>query len=197
MNKEFSNPEILKRELEKGNQRALTFLIDTYHQPLCVYIYSLSNDYEGAQDIVQNVFIKVWTDRQKLGRVKSLKNFLYKSVYNGFIDQWRKDKRMLAIESKHLENLNEIIEDSNEDLLKIKIAMVRHEIDNLPEKCKETFLLSKQEGLTNIEIANFMNVSIRTVESQINKAYRLLKQRLSSADVVLKIFAVLSTLIYS
>ncbi|ETN95257.1 RNA polymerase sigma factor [Zhouia amylolytica] len=197
MNKEFSNPEILKRELEKGNQRALTFLIDTYHQPLCVYIYSLSNDYEGAQDIVQNVFIKVWTDRQKLGRVKSLKNFLYKSVYNGFIDQWRKDKRMLAIESKHLENLNEIIEDSNEDLLKIKIDMVRHEIDNLPEKCKETFLLSKQEGLTNIEIANFMNVSIRTVESQINKAYRLLKQRLSSADVVLKIFAVLSTLIYS
>ena len=48
----------------------------------------------------------------------------------------------------------------------------------LPPKCKETFLLSKQEGLTNIEIANFMNVSIRTVESHMNKAFRILREKL-------------------
>ncbi|GAA3584601.1 RNA polymerase sigma factor [Snuella lapsa] len=195
MNLDFSDQKILTRELEKGNHLALVYLMDTYHKPLCAYIYSLSSDYEGAQDIVQNVFIKVWMDRHKLHAVKSIRNFLYKSVYNGFIDQWRKDKRMLAIEAKHLENLNTIIEDNSDELLEKQIALINIEIENLPQKCKETFLLSKREGLTNIEIADFMNVSIRTVESQMNKAFRILRKKLASNTNIIKLLIYMGSII--
>lgn len=175
---DLSNTKTLIKELEKGNHEGLVFLMNTYHHDLCLYAYSLSNDYDGAKDIVQNVFIKVWEDRRKLKHVRSIKSFLYKSVYNGFIDQWRKDKRMLAIEQKHFEVLEDIVKNENADILKKQMALVKQEIQKLPPKCKETFLLSKQEGLTNIEIANFMNVSIRTVEAQMNKAFRILRKKL-------------------
>jgi RNA polymerase sigma-70 factor (ECF subfamily) len=174
------NNKILKDELEKGNHQALIFLMDTYHHSLCSYVYSLSNDYEGAQDIVQNVFLKLWEKRNKTQSIKSVKRFLYKSVYNEFIDQWRKDRKMLAIEEKHLEALDQIVENENGDLLNKQIELVKLEIQKLPSRCKETFLLSKQDGLTNIEIANFMNVSTRTVETQMNKAYRILREKLST-----------------
>lgn len=175
---DFSNNQILKDELEKGNHQALVFLMDTYHHSLCLYVYSLSNNYESAKDIVQNVFIKLWESRRRVQSIKSIKSFLYSSVYNRFIDQWRKDKRMLSIEEKHLEELNQIIVDENEDLLKKQINLVKLEIQKLPPRCKETFLLSKQDGLTNIEIANFMNVSNRTVEVQMNKAFSILREKL-------------------
>ena len=175
---DFSNDRILKDELEKGNHKALVFLMDTYYQLLCLYVHSLSNDYELSQDIVQNVFIKIWEERHKTRQIKSIKNYLYKCVYNRFSNEWRKDKRMLTIEEKHLEILDEIIEKDNENVIQKQIELVRLEIQRLPPKCKETFLLSKQEGLTNIEIANFMNVSTRTVEAQIYKAFRILREKL-------------------
>ncbi|MEX0315734.1 MAG: RNA polymerase sigma factor [Allomuricauda sp.] len=175
---DFSSDWILKDEFQKGNHKALVFLMDTYHQALCIYVHSLSNDYELAQDIVQNVFMKLWEDRYRIHSIKSIKSFLHKSVYNGFVNHWRKDKRMLVIEEKHLEALNQIVDNEHQDLLQRQIKLVKLEIQKLPPKCKETFLLSKQEGLTNMEIANFMNVSIRTVESQMNKAFRILREKL-------------------
>ncbi len=189
MKTDFSNNTILKDELEKGNHQALVFLMNSYHHSLCLYVYSLSNDYEKAQDIVQNVFVKLWEKRHKAQSIKSVKGFLYTSVYNGFIDQWRKDKRMLVIEEKHLEALNYIIENENENLLKKQIILVKLEIQKLPPRCKETFLLSKQDGLTNIEIANFMNVSNRTVEAQMNKAFKILRKKLK--DKIKPIFFLL------
>ena len=83
-----------------------------------------------------------------------------------------------------------MIENESEEELWAQIKLVNQEIQNLPPKCKETFLLSKKEGLTMIEIAEFMNVSKRTVESQMNKAFRILREKLSD-----KIKAVLFILI--
>ena len=175
---DFSDNNILQNELEQGNHEALVYLMNTYHHPLCLYVFSLSNDYELAKDIVQNVFIKIWQKRKKIQTIKSIKSFLYRSAYNGTIDEWRKDKKMLPIEQKHLQALDEIVEDKNEDLLKDLIQIVRQEIQKLPPRCKETFLLSKQDGLTNLEIAGIMNVSVRTVESQMNKGFKILREKL-------------------
>lgn len=175
---DFSDNNILQNELEQGNHEALVYLMNTYHHPLCLYVFSLSNDYELAKDIVQNVFIKIWQKRKKIQSIKSIKSFLYRSAYNGTIDEWRKDKKMLPIEQKHLQALDEIVEDKNEDLLKDLIQIVRQEIQKLPPRCKETFLLSKQDGLTNLEIAGIMNVSVRTVESQMNKGFKILREKL-------------------
>ncbi|UOY04930.1 sigma-70 family RNA polymerase sigma factor [Muricauda sp. SCSIO 64092] len=168
----------LKYALSEGDQKALSVLMDLFYQPLCTYVNSLSNDYELSQDIVQSIFINLWEDREKIHSIKSLKSYLYTSVYNRLTNEWRKNKRMLAIEEKHLSLLNDIALKEDEDVLQRQIKLIKLEIQKLPPKCKEIFLLSKQGGLTNIEIADYLDISKRTVETQMSKAYKLLRERL-------------------
>ncbi|SFW28725.1 RNA polymerase sigma factor [Cellulophaga fucicola] len=174
----FTNEEELKSELKKGNEKALSYLMDTYHQPLCLYVYSLSNDSDSAKDIVQNIFIRLWEKRNKTDGIISIKRFLYKCCYNEFINQYRKDKKILAFEVEHVNALEELIKDENEALLKRQIELLKKEIQNLPPRCKKTFLLSKEDGLSNMEIAHKMDVTIKTVEGQITKAFKILRSKL-------------------
>ncbi len=171
------NNAILIQALKSGNTDAYTFLVDTYHQKLCTYAFSLSNDHSNAEDIVQNVFIRVWQKRDKLKDDFSIQGFLYKLVYNEFIDLYRKEKSAVALEKKYIEALDTVINDDDNSALERLISLVKDEIQNLPPKCKQTFLLSKQEGLTNIEIADYLNVSIKTVEAQITKAFSMLRKK--------------------
>lgn len=176
MQKQFTDNGILIESLKEGDAQAYTFLVDKYHHRLCVYAYNLTNDYDLAEDVVQNVFIKTWKHRLKLKPDFSIKSFLYRSVYNEFIDQYRKRKYVLPLEKKYIDALSTLVEDEDEKSLEKLIAMVKREIDNLPPKCKQTFLLSKQDGLTNIEIAEYLNISIKSVEAHITKAFSIIRK---------------------
>ena len=86
--------------LKKGDSKGYQFLVTSYHQKLCVYANSLTNDSDLAEDIVQNVFMSIWKNRNKLKDQFVVKSYLYKSVYNEFIDQYRKKKAVLTLEKK-------------------------------------------------------------------------------------------------
>ncbi|WP_372936154.1 RNA polymerase sigma factor [Seonamhaeicola sp.] len=174
----LKNNATLIKALKKGNTDAYTYLVDAYHQKLCVYAFSLSHDHYYAEDIVQNVFFKVWQKRKKLKEDFNIQGFLYKLVYNEFIDLYRKEKAVMSLEKKYIEALDTVInEDDNNSVLEQLISLVKDEIENLPPKYKQTFLLSKQEGLTNIEIADYLNVSIKTVEAQMTKAFSIIREK--------------------
>lgn len=177
MNKTFQNNITLIEQLIIGNEGAYVFLVESYHKKLFVYAFSLTNDHDLSQDIVQNVFLKTWEFRKKLKTNYSIKGFLYKSVYNEFINLYHRNQSITALEKVYVEALNEIIDDTNAILLEEKINLVTNEIENLPPKCKQTFLLSKREGLTNIEIAKYLNVSIKSVEGHIGKAYSIIRKK--------------------
>lgn len=175
---DFSDNKSLILNLKDGNKKAFSYLIDTYHHDLCVYANSLINNHIQADDVVQNVFIKLWTKRENLSESFSLKSFLYKAVYNEFIDQYRKTQSVLRIEKVYLEHLNSLIEpESKEDTEKL-ILLVKESIDQLPPKCKQIFELSKSEGLSNIEISEHLNISIKTVEAQMTKGYKTIRKNL-------------------
>lgn len=171
----FLNDIDLITALKKGNTNAYTFLVNTYHKKLCVYAYNLTNDTDLAEDIVQNVFMNIWKTKHKLKDDFVVKSYLYKSVYNEFIDQYRKNKAVLTLEKKHIEALTYIVEEEDEKSLERLLLIVKKEIENLPPKCKQIFLLSKEEGLTNIEIAEYLNVSAKSVEAHITKAFATLR----------------------
>lgn len=172
----FKNDTDFIKSLKNGEPKAYTFLVDSYHHKLCVYAHGLTNDHGLSEDIVQNVFIYLWKNRLKLKDSFSIKNYLYKSIYNEFIDQYRKKKSVLALEKKYIDALNHIVEEEDEKSLEKLIALVKREIENLPPKCKKTFLLSKHDGLTNIEISEYLNVSIKSVEAHITKAFSILRK---------------------
>lgn len=176
MNSNFKKDDDLINALKKGDAKAYTFLVNQYHHKLCVYAFSLTKDHNLSEDIVQNVFMSIWNKKSNLREDLVLKSYLYKSVYNEFVDQYRKQKPVLSLEKKHFDVLSEIIEEEDGNSMEKLIKLVKKEIENLPPKCKQTFLLSKQDGLTNIEIAEFLNVSKKSVEAHITKAFSILRK---------------------
>ncbi|PBI84753.1 ECF RNA polymerase sigma factor SigW [Flavobacterium sp. ACN2] len=175
---DYSDNTILIESLQNGDESAYTYLIDTYHHKLCVYANSLVKNVYSAEDIVQNVFIKVWEQRTRLKVDHSLKSFLYKLVYNEFIDLYRKNQSLFSLEKSYYDALNGIVPEEDSESFQRVLNAVNKEIQNLPPKCKEVFILSKKEGLTNIEIAEHLDVSIKTVEAQITKAFSILRTSL-------------------
>ncbi|TGV01393.1 RNA polymerase sigma factor [Flavivirga rizhaonensis] len=162
--------------LTKGREEAYVYLVTTYNKPLFIYALSLTKDSADAQDIVQNVFLTIWKYRKRINTFHSIKNFLYKTTYHEFINHYNKKKAISKLEQTYIEALDETVDNDNTESLERKIKIVKKGIKQLPKRCKETFLLSKKEGLTNIEIAEYMNVSVKTVEVQLTKAYHLLRK---------------------
>lgn len=173
----FKNNTFLAEQLKLGNEKAYDFLLTTYYQQLCSYANTLTNDRYLTEDIVQNVFVKTWENRKNINPDFSIKSYLYKSVYNGFIDQYRKNKPFINLEKKHLEAIDLVIENDKRDISEL-LELLEKEIQKLPAKCKQVFLLSKKEGLTHIEISEHLNISIKTIESHMTRAFKILRNKL-------------------
>ena len=153
---------------------AYSKLVDLYHNMLCVYANELSNDSDLAKDIVQNVLINVWRYRLKLKDDFALKSYLYKSVYNEFLNQNRNRVYVVPLDKKYIDALNTVVEEDQKSVDKL-MKLITQEIENLPPKCKRTFLLSKQDGLSNKEIAEYLNLSTKSVEAHMTKAFSKLR----------------------
>ncbi|RTE54110.1 RNA polymerase sigma-70 factor [Arenibacter aquaticus] len=174
------NEKTLINGLKNGESLAYTQLVETYHNRLCNYANELISDTDLSEDIVQNVYIKIWKKRKNLKDDVDLKNYLYKSVYNGFIDYYRRNRPVFSLEKLHIDTLVAFVQEESENSVERLISQVKIEIENLPPKCKRSFVLSKQEGLSNIEIAEHLNISTKTVEGHITKAFSILRKTLDA-----------------
>lgn len=164
-------------KLKKGDYDAYTLLMNDYYNNLCGYANLFTKDPSKSEDIVQNVFVKLWVYRKKIDSNIPIKRYLHKSVYNEFIDQYRKNKSVISLEEKHLKAINTVIDNNSFDIEKL-MTRVNDEIEKLPEKCKRVFILNKKEGLTHDEIAEYLQISIKTVEGHITRAFKILNQKL-------------------
>ena len=175
--KNINRDYFLIEKLKKGDSKAYSYLMDRYYRILCVYANSLTNDNTKSEDIVQNIFVKIWLNRKKINSSIRIKNYLYKSVYNEFIDQYRKNKPLVYLEKRHIKAINQIV-DEKDGLLENLILKLNSEIEKLPKKCKNIFILNKKDGLTHAEIADYMNISVKTVEGHMTRAFKILNERL-------------------
>ena len=175
MEKDF----VFVEKLKNGDNNAYTLLMNDYYKNLCGYANLFTKDPSKSEDIVQNIFVKIWIYRKKIDPNIPIKKYLYKSVYNEFIDQYRKNKPVISLEEKYLKVIDTIIDDNSLDIEKLMMN-VNREIDKLPEKCKRVFILNKKEGLTHNEIAEYLQISTKTVESHITRAFKILNQKLGN-----------------
>ena len=174
---ELEKDFLFVEKLKKGDYNAYTLLMNNYYKNLCGYANLFTKDPSKSEDIVQNVFVKLWVYRKKVDSNIPIKRYLHKSVYNEFIDQYRKNKSVISLEEKHLRTINTIIDDNSFDIEKL-MTRVNNEIEKLPEKCKKVFILNKKEGLTHDEIAEYLQISKKTVEGHITRAFKILNQKL-------------------
>ena len=165
-------------KLQKGDEAAFKELVEKYSDALFGYALTLSGNHHTANDIVQEVFISTFEYRKKLNHKYSIESFLYKSTYNKFIDLYYKNKSRSKLHEKYRLILNQLLINPQEN--RLMLEKMRLEIDNLPKKIKDIFVLSKTNGYTNLEISETLGISVKTVESNITKAYKILKKKLEN-----------------
>ena len=174
----YKDDSELIESLIKGEEKAFVYLVDHYSQRLYGYALTLTKDHAEAEDIVQNVFLRAWEKRKKMHITTSLQNYLYKSVRNEFLNQYKKSRSTMILEQKYFEALDKATYNRDENEFQTTLAHIAREIQNLPPKCREVFIMSRKEGLTNQEISEYLNISVKTVEAQITKAFTVLRKEL-------------------
>ena len=154
-------------------------LFKQYYAPLVVYACKYVSNTDIAREIVQDFFVRLFEKREVLSIDISLKSYLYRSVYNCCINYINQR----SIQDKHLKNID--LERDDEENLESEINTVELQqriyavIDTLPTKCRRIFKMNRLEGMKNEEIALQLNLSKRTVETQISKALKILRRKLS------------------
>lgn len=162
------------KKIKNGDKKAFEELFQAYYHSIYLYCIRFTLDRDTAQELAQNVFVKFWDKRKKILISISLQAYLYKMAYNEFLMRKRtKDKEAGLIDRLTYEALQEY-ETMTADELKQKTDRVKKSIEKLPAACREILEL-KMSGLTYKEIARDLDISVKTVESQMGIAYKKLK----------------------
>ncbi len=176
-----SDQDLLKY-IQLRDEQAFTDLYDRYWEQLFLSAYKVLRDEETSKDIVQEVFINIWTNVD-LGTIDNVKSYFHQTVRYKVLMELRRGK----ISEKHLKTLQTLEANSTEDLFNFHALneTIESTIQTLPEKCREVFVLSRMDHLTNKEIADRMNISVRTVETHISKALKVLRLSLDGSTALL------------
>ncbi|MCL6220898.1 RNA polymerase sigma factor [Zunongwangia pacifica] len=173
----FKHNEKLIHCLRAGDSQCFQFIFNELVEPLTAFIYTYTRDEALAEDIVQHSFMKLWEKRTFLDPQASLKTFLFTITHNRFIDLYRKDKKQVYLtDTIYMETVLET-EELNEENLKPRLEQIDKAIESLPKKCREVFLLKREHNLKNREIAEYLGISIKTVEDHISRALRIIRQQ--------------------
>lgn len=172
----MGNDNLIIKQIQKGNRQVFNDLFREYYAALCGFAFRFVRTKDVSEELVQDVFVDLWENTDKISIKLSLKSYLYSAVKNKCLnflkrEKFEKDFRESDLCKAYYEETKNI---ENEALkLKLKSAILK-----LPDKCRAIFVLSKNEGLTYDEIADYLQVSKKTVENQMGIAFKKLRQNL-------------------
>ncbi|MGB8357732.1 MAG: RNA polymerase sigma-70 factor [Bacteroidales bacterium] len=175
------NPELLIR-LRNGDILAFDELYKLYSHKLFSFVFRILKDEADADDIVQEVFLKIWEYREKLGDHKLLNSLIFSIAYNNSISLIR--KRISS--TKYIEYLRSLAVNHTQCnfITDIELIELNNRVENLiaslPERQKQVFLLHRKKGLTYPEISEKLEISKNTVENHMVKALKFLRRNLNS-----------------
>ena len=179
---------ILFDDIRNGSEDAFKRAFDIYYPRLCFFADKILHDFDLSRSLAQQVFVDLWIKRNNL-MVTSLQSYLYHSVQNSALDLLKRKK----VESRYLATLDKTESGEMKDLIEeAELAdRINKAIQNLPEKCREIFVLCRFEELKYAEIADRLNISVKTVEMQISIALKKLRKELSDYQMI-QLLAIIS-----
>jgi len=171
------------KKIRKGDINAFEILFHRYYPGLVNYARSLVRKDEIAEEVVQDVFYNVWKNRESLRIQKTWQGYLYRAVYNNSMMYLRKTRREFLQEEGAMFDREGDSPDPFEVLQYDEVAdLVANTLEDLPARTREIFLLNRQEGLKYREIAERLRISIKTVEANMGKALKALRNSLEKYD---------------
>jgi RNA polymerase sigma-70 factor (ECF subfamily) len=191
-NKENITQELLTR-LKNGDILAFDRVYELYSHKLFSFVFKILKNEAEADDIVQEVFVKIWESRDKLGDYRLLNSYIFTIAYNNSINLIRKRIN----NNKYLEQLknSSIVQYSPASISEIEFNELNKQVENLianlPDRQKQVYLLHREKGLTYPEIAEKLGISKNTVENHMVKALKYLRQNMDKSLLVNMLFVCL------
>ncbi len=184
----YQDENNLALALQRGDRAAFDAVFRRWYEPLCLYACRLADgDMDEAEDLVQQAFVKLWESRDRLTVTWSLKAYLYKTVHNACLNRLRSrnvHSKYLDFNAQQLNTMYTPPDDTAPEL----IERFQRALDALPPQCRHIFELSRFETLRYREIADQLGISIKTVETQMGKALRVMRTQL--ADYLVTFFGI-------
>jgi len=169
----------LLRQITGGNVNAFEMLFKEHYENLCRYACTFVRDSDEAEDIVQKTFVTFWEKRGGITLETSLKSYLYGAVRNAALNNIKHQQ----VRQKHAASVtvdDHIVSESASDgVVSAELnERINTAIAGLPEQCRRVFEMSRFEGLKYSEIAEQLGISVKTVENQMGKALRRMREEL-------------------
>lgn len=175
--------------LQTGEHEAFTIIFHRYKEILFRHAFQMLQDLDEAEDVVQEVFLMLWQKKETLVLTDSLSAYLYRSVRNRILNIMTHQQ----VVGKYLKSIQSFIAEghysTDEKVRENELARIlEREIDELPPRMREVFLLSREEGLSHKEIASRLGISDKTVKLQVTKTLKILKGRINSILFIFHLF---------
>ncbi|MBX3239778.1 MAG: RNA polymerase sigma-70 factor [Chitinophagaceae bacterium] len=167
-------------EVANGDERAYAVLFHIYRPKIYSFIFRISGSVQSAEDVTQDVFAKIWQSRADLVRIKNFNAYIFRIAHNHFLNAIKKMARETLVLQK-IENRSATVEEASDVLEKKELLGLFHfAVDELPQKQKMVFLLSKEKGMKQEEISQQLNISVVTVKSHMTQAFRAIRKKLKA-----------------
>lgn len=171
----------LFRRLQRGDERALEELFRAHYAGMCNFVRRFVFAPDIAEELVQDVFFKLWTKREELSAIDSLRTYLFRAARNTALNHLRRKKLESAWEEQEATRGEPMATAATDDDAATDDVgrAVQAAIGKLPTKCREIFLMSREGGMTYAEIARSLGISVKTVETQMGRALKSLRLSLA------------------
>lgn len=153
-------------------------LFKTHFRALHTYAYTIVREEMTAEEMVQNVFCKLWEKKQQITIQTSAKAYLYRAVYHECLNYLRHQKIKAAYQAYATQSMEHNDSAAHKVSLRELEEKIGTALNDLPEQCRTIFQMSRFEDLKYREIAEQLGLSIKTVENQMGKALRLMRLKL-------------------
>lgn len=181
----MTDMELIER-IRKGDEKAFESLFRSYYKSLCFFSYKMVKDTVVAEEIVQDIFYHIWEKRDILDFNTSVKSYLFKSCQNNSLKHLRHQKIVSGYEEKvksgDTENYD--LQENYAEIGEI-VGIIAQTLSQVPEKTREIFQLNRNEGLKYQEIADSLQISVKTVEAHMSSVLKIFRENLKEYLTIL------------